>query len=98
MDINGIAASGLLAAQKTAHIRANNIVNAQTPDFRPSAPALVSETPSGGVAVFAQETGGPVSLVRESIGLSQASAQYEAAASLIKTDRDLSEVLLNAVG
>jgi|DEB0MinimDraft_6_1074348.scaffolds.fasta_scaffold383259_1 flagellar hook-associated protein FlgK len=98
MAISGIATSALLAAQKSTHIRAHNIVNVQTPDFTPRSPALVSEGPTGGVAVFAQEANGPVNLARETIGLIQASAQYEAAAALIKTDQDLNEVLLNAVG
>ncbi len=84
MDVTGIATSALLAAQKSVQIRANNIVNAQTPDFKPTAPALVSSAPSGGVAVFAQDVNGPVNLINESIGLVTASAQYEAAAALIK--------------
>jgi flagellar hook protein FlgE len=98
MTVTGIATSALVAAQQTAHIRANNIVNAQTPDFKPTAPALVSSAPTGGVAVFAQDVDGPVDLARESIGLITASAQYEAAAALIKTDQDLNEVLFDAVG
>jgi len=98
MNVTGIATSALLAAQQTTHIRANNIVNALTQDFKPTAPALVSATPTGGVAVFAQEVNGPVNLVRESIGLATAASQYKATASLIKTDQDLNEVLLDAAG
>lgn len=98
MNVTGNATSALLTAQQTTHIRANNIVNAQTQDFKPTAPALVSAAPTGGVAVFAQEANGPVNLARESIGLATAASQYKAAASLIKTDQDLNEVLLDAVG
>lgn len=98
MNVSGIATSALIAAQQTAHIRANNIVNVQTPDFQPTAPALVSEAPTGGVAVFAQEVDGPVNLVRETVGLIAASSQYKAAASLIRTDEELSKTLLDTFG
>lgn len=98
MDVSSIATSSLLAAQQTAQIRANNIVNAQTENFQPTAPAVVSEAPTGGVAVFAQEAEGPVNLVTETIGLISASNQYEAAASLIRADEDLNETLLETFG
>lgn len=98
MNVSGIATSALIAAQQTAHIRANNIVNAQTPDFQPTAPALVSEAPTGGVAVFAQEVDGPVNLARETVGLTTASSQYKAAANLLRTDEELSKTLLDTFG
>lgn len=98
MNVSSIATSSLLAAQQTAHIRAHNIVNAQTPDFKPTAPALVSEAPTGGVAVFAQEADSPVNVVRETVGLITASSQYKAAAALIRTDEDLNKALLDTFG
>ncbi len=98
MNVSSIATSSLLAAQQTVHIRANNIVNAQSEDFRPNVPSLVSEAPTGGVAVFAQETLGPVNLAQEAIGLITASSQYEAAAALIRTDEELSKTLLSITG
>lgn len=85
----------MLAAQQTVNVRANNIVNAQTEEFKTSAPALVSAAPTGGVAVFAQEVDGPVNLFQEAAGLITASVQYEAAASLIRTDEELSKILLD---
>lgn len=98
LSVSSIATSSLLAAQQTTHIRANNIVNSQTPDFKPTAPALVSEAPTGGVAVFAQEADSPVNLVTETIGLSTASSQYKAAAALIRTDQELNKTLLDTFG
>lgn len=98
MNVSSIATSSLLAAQQVVNVRAHNIVNAQTPDFAPTAPAFVSEAPTGGVAVFTQEAEGPVNLVRETIGLITASSQYEAAAALIRTDEELSDTLLDTVG
>ncbi|NKB45586.1 MAG: hypothetical protein GKS03_15045 [Alphaproteobacteria bacterium] len=98
MNVGSIGTSALLAAQQTVHIRANNIVNAQTEGFKPAAPALVSAPATGGVAVFAQETNGPVNLVEEAAGLITASVQYEAAAALIRTDEELSKTLLDITG
>lgn len=98
MNVSSIATSSLLAAQQTAQIRANNIVNASTQDFKPMAPALVSEAPTGGVAVFAQETNGPVNLVTETVGLITASSQYKAAAALIRADENLNDTLLDTFG
>lgn len=98
MNVSAIATSSLLAAQQTVQIRANNIVNAQTQDFQPTAPALVSEAPTGGVAVFAQDVDGPVNLIRETVGLISASSQYKAAAALIRADEELSNTLLDTFG
>lgn len=98
MDISSIATSALLSAQQVAQVRANNIVNAQTEPFNPLTPSFVSEAPTGGVAVFVQESDGPVNLVRETIGLISATSQYEAAAALIRTDEELNDTLLEAVG
>lgn len=95
MNVGSIGTSALLAAQQTVHIRANNIVNAQTEGFKPSAPALVSAPQTGGVAVFAQEANGPVNVAEEAIGLVTASVQYEAAATLIRTEGELSKTLLD---
>jgi flagellar hook protein FlgE len=79
-------------------VRANNIANAQTLDFLATTPALVSELPIGGVAVFAQDSEGPVNLARESIGLITASTQHESPAALIRTDEELTDTLLNTFG
>jgi len=98
VNVAGIATSSLLAAQQVVHARANNIANAQTADFVPTTPALVNESPIGGVAVCAQESEGPVNLARETIGLITASTQYEAAAALICTDEELNDTLLNTFG
>lgn len=98
MDVSSIATSSLLAAQQAAQIRANNIVNTQTENFQPTAPAFVSEAPVGGVAVFAQEVDGPVNLATETLGLIAASNQYEAAASLLRADEELNETLLDTFG
>ena len=98
MNIASIATSSLLAAQQVVHVHANNIVNAQTQGFTPATPFLINEAPVGGVAVFVQDAGSPVNLVRETTGLINATNQYEAAAALLRTDDSLTRTLLDTFG
>ncbi|MDX2223209.1 MAG: hypothetical protein SFV21_10695 [Rhodospirillaceae bacterium] len=95
MDILPIAASSLSAAGTTAAVRANNIVNVLTPGFTAAAPVSGS-IPTGGVAVFAQETGQPVNLALEIVGLESALNQYKAAANLVQVGTDMNKALLAA--
>jgi flagellar hook protein FlgE len=90
MEISRIGGTALVAASGAARIHANNIVNANTPNFRPQTPVFSSVINSG-VAVFAQSVDQPVSTIRETVGLIAASNQYKAAASLIRTGEELSK-------
>ena len=91
-----IASSGMAAASKAAGISANNIVNATTPDFTAQAP-VYSSLLTGGVAVFAQDTGAAPNPITEAISLIAAANQYKAAASLVPTGLDLNATLLQTV-
>lgn len=98
MDILPIAVSALNAASTTAAVRANNIANVKTPDFRPAEP-LTGSLPNGGdVAVFTQTVDQPVNLVREIIGLRTALHHYKAAAELIEAGSELNKTLIDAFG
>ena len=97
MDISSIAASSLQAASQTVQVRANNIVNAQTPGFQPQAP-VGNSVPNGGVVLSVQAADPTVNLVRETVGLISATTQYEAAARLIQTESELTEQLLDTFG
>ena len=97
MDVSSIASSSLQAASQAVQVRANNIVNQNTPAFQPQAPVFNS-VPNGGVVLSLQTGDQPVNLVRETVGLIGASAQYEAAARLIETDAELTEQLLDTFG
>jgi flagellar hook-associated protein FlgK len=96
MQITAVAASSLLAAGTAVSIRANNIVNATTPGFTARA-SVYGSMPTGGVAVFAQDTGRPTNLVSETIGLIAGSQQYKAAARLLAADDMLSKTLIKAI-
>ena len=59
MEILPIAASSLNAAATVTAVRAENIVNATTPNYTASEPVYSSQA-NGGVAVFSQDIGQPV--------------------------------------
>jgi len=94
MEILPIAASSLNAAATVTAVRADNIVNATTPNFTANEPVYSSQI-NGGVAVFAQDIGQPVNLTLEVIGLKSALDQYKASVALIKTSDDMSKALLD---
>jgi len=97
MEITRIGASALISAGQAASLRANNIVNAQTPDFKPLAPVFSPIVNGGGVAVFTQSVDQPVNLVGETLGLMNASQQYKAAANLMRRSEELSAAFLRAI-
>lgn len=95
MDILPVAAASLTAAATTVAVRANNIANVVTPGFTAAAPVSGS-VPTGGVAVFVQETGQPVNLALEIVGLQSALNQYKAAANLVEAGSEMNKALLAA--
>ena len=91
-----IANTGMVATSRAVEIQANNIVNAATPDYTAQA-AVFSPVVGGGVAVFAQETGGSPDPLAGMMAMIIASNQYKAAASLVPTGLNLSATLLQTV-
>jgi flagellar hook-associated protein FlgK len=96
MKILPIAAASLGAASKATAVRANNIVNATTPDFKPQPPVFQS-TKNAGVSVMSQTVDQPVNVTNEVLALNAASHQYEASAALVKASEEQSKALLSAV-
>ncbi|MBL8643534.1 MAG: hypothetical protein JNK21_06350 [Rhodospirillaceae bacterium] len=96
MNILPIAASSMTAASTAVAIRANNIVNVDTPGFQASAPVFQSQF-NAGVAVFAQSTDQPVNLTLNVLGLKSALQQYEASAALVQAGIEQNKALLSAV-
>jgi flagellar basal body rod protein FlgC len=94
MEILPIAAASLNAAATVTAVRANNIVNATTPNYTAQAPVYSSQI-NGGVAVFAQDVGQPVNITLEIIGLKSALDQYKASAALVQTSDELNKTLLS---
>ncbi len=98
------AVSGLNANAARAHVAANNVVNANTPGFRPSRVETTSLVAGrgidGGAGVQVQllDGGGEgVNLVAEFTQLIASNAAYKASAALIRTGRELDDALLRAV-
>ena len=91
-----IAGTGMIAASSAVDIRANNIANVATPDYTAQA-AVFSPLVTGGVAVFAQETGAAPDPLADMMAMIIAANQYKAAASLVPTGLDLSATLLQTV-
>jgi flagellar basal body rod protein FlgC len=98
MDITRIGASGLIAAGQAVAVRANNIVNAQTPQFRPLAPVFSPINNGGGVALFTQRVDQQVNVLRESVGFMAAAQQYKAAANIMRRSEELAGAFLRAIG
>ena len=96
MNVSATAASALVSVGTATAIRANNIANVQTEGFKAQAP-VYSTLLTGGVAVFAQDTGNPTNLLSESIGLISGTAQYKAAARLIAVDDEMHKAFMRAV-
>jgi flagellar basal body rod protein FlgG len=95
------AVSGLTSSSKRVQTSANNIVNANTPEFKTqriqTASLVSSSNISGGGGVEAQivSSEDPVNLVHELTQLIDASASYKANAKLIQTSAELSEDTLD---
>ncbi len=96
MNILPIAASGMSAAASATAIRANNIVNVATPEFKAAKPVFQSSF-NAGVAVMAQTTNQPTNLTLEIVGLKSALQQYEASAALVQLGVAQNKALLSAV-
>ena len=96
MNILPIATSALTAASTATAVRANNVANVVTEDFTAAEPLTGLIPNGGGVAVFVQDTGQPVNLVREIIGLRSALHQYQAAAELVEAGAEMNKTLIQA--
>lgn len=88
-----IASTGMAAASKAVDVHAANIANAASESYAAQAPVF-SPVVSGGVAVFAQETGAAPGPLADMMGMIIAANQYKAAASLVPTGLDLQATLL----
>jgi len=100
-SILSTAVSGLGVSARRVQTAANNIVNANTPEFRASsveATSIVSSSGlAGGAGVQAQILVGdqPTNLVREFTRLIEAETAYKANAKVIHTAEDLNNKTLN---
>lgn len=97
MDVYGIAASGLAAAQTSLNLSANNIVNAETPNYDAEEVDLTPD-PTGGVSIDGiDQTGRPVDLATETITQKNAAIMYDANAMVIQVAERMYGSLLNVL-
>ena len=99
-----VAFSGLNASATRAQVAANNVVNANTPGFRPARVETTSLVAGrgldGGAGVQAQLLEGDaegVNLVTEFTQLIASKVAYKASAELIRTGQELDDALLRSV-
>jgi flagellar hook-associated protein FlgK len=98
MDVFGIAASGLQAAQAQLNVTANNIANLNTPGFTAQRVDLTSAPNNSGVEVSGVlSTDLPVDPAAEMVKLQQAKLFYGANAMVIKTADQMYGSLLNVL-
>lgn len=103
-SIFSIAVSGLNANATRAEVAANNVVNQNTPGFRPTrveTTSLVADRDlDGGAGVQVQLLDGGdegVNLVTEFTQLIASKVAYKASAALIRTGTELDDALLRSV-
>jgi flagellar basal body rod protein FlgG len=98
MDVFGIAASGMRAAQVQLDVTANNIANLNTGGYTAQRADLGSEANYDGVeATGVDSTGQPVDPAAEMVDLRQARLLYGANALVLKTADQLYGSFLNVL-
>lgn len=94
-----IGIAGLRAAETRVHVRAQNIVNWQSEDYRPLVPVQTSEAAGPVVRVSrpAELTGDYpfVDIEAEIVDMQIAKRAYQASAKVIRTADEMSKTLLD---
>jgi flagellar hook protein FlgE len=88
------AISGLQANSARVGVAAFNVVNANTEGFKARA-VTASSTVPGGVATSVTQTGQPVDVAQEFVGMIQAEAGYDANAEVMNTASRMTGALLD---
>jgi flagellar hook protein FlgE len=98
MDVFGIAASGMQAAQMQLDATANNIANLNTAGYTAQRADLASEANYDGVEVMGLDSmGQPVDPAAEMVHLHEARLFYGANAMVLKTADQMYGSLLNVL-
>lgn len=100
--ITQIAVSGLIASGLRVTAAANNIANADTDNYKPKTVEQVSSVDGVKAKIVERNDGfnpfAPkplVNLDQELVDVARASQAYKASALLVKTDKELSETLID---
>jgi len=92
-SITGIALSGMNAQTNRLAAVANNIANADTPDYRRQIVTPISTSDYAGVGTTVASGAGDVDLAAEMLELSEAELSYKANAAVFEAGADLWDVL-----
>jgi len=92
-SITGIALSGMNAQTNRLAAVANNIANADTPDYKRQTVASVSTSNPAGVGTTVTSGAEDVDLATEMLELSEAELSYKANAAVFEAGADLWDVL-----
>ena len=98
MDVYGIAASGLQAAQAQLNVTANNIANSNTPGFNAQRVDLVPAPQGDGVDIQGvSSTQQPFAPATEMVNLDRARVMYDANGMVVKVADQMYGSLLNVL-
>jgi flagellar hook protein FlgE len=89
-----IAASALNAFSVRQGVTANNIANAETPDFKASS-VRMEEVPAGGVTATPDQGKDPVDISKEAANLLVNSSLFKANVATVKTVDEMTRALLD---
>jgi flagellar hook-associated protein FlgK len=92
-SITGIALSGMNAQTNRLATVANNVANADTPDYRRQGVSLISTSDPAGVGTTVTSGAEGVDLATEMLELSEAELGYKANAAVFEAGADLWDVL-----
>lgn len=92
-SITGIALSGMNAQTNRLATVANNVANADTPDYRRQGVSLTSTSDPAGVGTTSTSGAEGVDLATEMLELSEAELGYKANAAVFEAGADLWDVL-----
>jgi flagellar hook protein FlgE len=104
VDVLSTAVSGLQASSAQFRVAANNIVNANTPNYEAKQARMFSQAAgfdqgnASGVTTAIVESGNEVDLASEFINLTQAKITYTANAKVINVAEELVGSLLDIKG
>ncbi len=95
MSITSIAVSGMNAAKSRLAVSADNVANANTPDYRAKQVNQASQAEGGVRVQVSQAAAESVSLEQEAVNQQIASYDFKANAKLLRVQQELDKSLLD---
>jgi len=93
-SISNIAASALVSYGVSQAVTANNVANANTPNFKASSTVL-HENRAGGVSATVSQGSETVEISREAVAMNVTSNGFKASLKLLQAEDEMSREVLN---